>query len=245
MSDTPQGLWLTMVRRADPTDPANAMQAAGARAARASFPAGDRIPILPLRVGLAVARAVECVAPGVQARVKWPNDVLVEGGKAAGVLCEHARGAVLIGIGVNVNHDADELPPRASPPATSLRVAGGRSVSRGLLLERLADALGLVWARPAGEIPARELAALNEKSALAGRRVSVSGVVGGPGDARFRRPWAVDGLEAVGGAVLADGSLELLTAKNQPAGGGPAYSPSPRTRLHLLAGSVHLSPMTG
>ena len=45
-------------------------------------------PYAPLIVGLAVARAVETLADGVRAQIKWPNDVFIEGGKVAGILCE-------------------------------------------------------------------------------------------------------------------------------------------------------------
>jgi BirA family biotin operon repressor/biotin-[acetyl-CoA-carboxylase] ligase len=69
-------------------------------------------PLLPLLTGLAVVEAVVGVA-GVDARLKWPNDVLVGDLKLAGILAER--------VDINVSTRADELPPTA----TSLAIAGG------------------------------------------------------------------------------------------------------------------------
>ncbi|MFZ5851832.1 MAG: biotin--[acetyl-CoA-carboxylase] ligase, partial [Actinomycetota bacterium] len=75
---------------------------------------------LSLLGGVAVAVAVQRVT-GVAAAVKWPNDVLVEGRKLAGVLAERVAGAVVLGVGLNVSQAAGELP---GPAATSLVLEG-------------------------------------------------------------------------------------------------------------------------
>lgn len=55
-----------------------------------------------LRVGLAVARTIESfLPPAVKLQVKWPNDVLFEGKKLSGILCESADGIIYIGVGIN------------------------------------------------------------------------------------------------------------------------------------------------
>lgn len=74
---------------------------------------------LPLLAGVAVATAAWQVA-GVAAQLKWPNDVLADGGKLAGILAEARAGAVVLGIGVNVSQQRAELPV---PTATSLVLA--------------------------------------------------------------------------------------------------------------------------
>lgn len=71
---------------------------------------------LPLLAGLATAAAVRRVA-GVDARLKWPNDVLAGEAKLAGILAEGRDGAVVVGIGLNVSLSRAELPV---PTATSL-----------------------------------------------------------------------------------------------------------------------------
>lgn len=83
--------------------------------------------VIPLAAGLAAAHAAH--ACGVaDARLKWPNDVLVGGRKLAGVLCEARRTAegeaVVIGIGMNVRHAWAEFPPELRGSATSLALAG-------------------------------------------------------------------------------------------------------------------------
>jgi BirA family biotin operon repressor/biotin-[acetyl-CoA-carboxylase] ligase len=96
---------------------------------------------LPLLTALAVVDAVG--AAGVDASIKWPNDVLVGDAKLAGVLCEVVQtpegNALIAGWGVNVDQRASELP---GPEATSLRLVGGSVDRLGLLAECL-----LAWER--------------------------------------------------------------------------------------------------
>jgi BirA family biotin operon repressor/biotin-[acetyl-CoA-carboxylase] ligase len=93
---------------------------------------------LPLLAGVAVAAAVRAVA-GVDARLKWPNDVLVGPAKLGGILAEAAGDAVVVGIGLNVSTEPAELPPPGPAPggalaATSLLALAGASLDRGALL---------------------------------------------------------------------------------------------------------------
>ena len=90
---------------------------------------------LPLLAGVAVVSAVRAVA-GVDAVLKWPNDVLAGERKLAGILAEQSPdgSAVVIGIGLNVATPAGALPVSpAGLPATSL-LAEGAAVSRETLL---------------------------------------------------------------------------------------------------------------
>ena len=82
---------------------------------------------LPLLAGVAVASAVTAVT-GVQARLKWPNDVLAGPAKLGGILAEAVGDAVVIGVGLNVSTEPGELPPPGpgALAATSLRIAGRR-----------------------------------------------------------------------------------------------------------------------
>jgi BirA family transcriptional regulator, biotin operon repressor / biotin---[acetyl-CoA-carboxylase] ligase len=90
-------------------------------------------PELSLVAGDAVAAALAEEA-GVAAKLSHPNDVLVEGRKVAGILPEASAGLVVLGIGVNVNQTATELPVEPPKPATSLREATGREWPRAPLL---------------------------------------------------------------------------------------------------------------
>jgi BirA family biotin operon repressor/biotin-[acetyl-CoA-carboxylase] ligase len=90
-------------------------------------------PELSLVAGEAVAAALYGET-GVPAELSHPNDVLVEGRKVAGILPEATVGRVVLGIGVNVNQAADELPGETPKPPTSLRVATGGEWPRAPLL---------------------------------------------------------------------------------------------------------------
>ncbi|BBD97897.1 biotin--[acetyl-CoA-carboxylase] ligase [Sphingobium amiense] len=88
-------------------------------------------------LALVTANAVHAlVAPlcAGQARIKWPNDVLVDGAKIAGILLERTGDAVVVGIGVNVTGH----PTGLDRPVTSLAAQGASDADAASLLERLA-----------------------------------------------------------------------------------------------------------
>jgi BirA family biotin operon repressor/biotin-[acetyl-CoA-carboxylase] ligase len=170
------GLWFSLV--APPREPA----------ARA---------LIPLRVGLAACRAIEAVAPGVRAGLKWPNDVLIAGRKAAGVLCESTPAATVIGIGVNVRPGGLPLP--LARAAIALEDAVDRPVHRGelagRLLAELRELLAPASLRLEGDV-GREVEA---RDILKGRRVLAA-----TGDAGVARGIGPDGalrLEMASGEV--------------------------------------------
>lgn len=98
--------------------------------------AAERLPELSVVAGRAVAAAVAATT-GLAAEVKLPNDVLVRGRKTAGILAEASEGRVVLGIGVNVNQSAAQLPAEARVPPTSLSLELGREVDRAELLVSL------------------------------------------------------------------------------------------------------------
>jgi BirA family biotin operon repressor/biotin-[acetyl-CoA-carboxylase] ligase len=92
---------------------------------------------LPLLAGLAVSDAI-AESTGVDAELKWPNDVLIGGRKVCGILAERVGDAVVIGMGINTRLTADELPV---PTATSLALAGA-DVADHDVVAALLSALG-------------------------------------------------------------------------------------------------------
>jgi BirA family biotin operon repressor/biotin-[acetyl-CoA-carboxylase] ligase len=147
--------------------------------------------LLPLRAGLAVADLA-----GAGARVKWPNDVLLDGRKVAGILVEARTPEwAVVGIGVNVR----EVPPEVADIATSL----GRDDVEAAL-DELLRALEARVAQSASEI----VAALRERDAVLGHRVRWSGGEGiGAGiDASGALLVAVDGRTV----ALSAGEVHLL-----------------------------------
>lgn len=121
--------------------------------------APDRVPVarwpwLPLLVGIAVAEGVRRVAE-VDCSLKWPNDVLVDERKLAGILVERverASGAVaVVGVGLNVSQAADELPVET---ATSLALEGAATTDRTVVLRevlRSLEALFVQWQADLGD----------------------------------------------------------------------------------------------
>src|SRR5690349_19588487 len=112
-----------------------------------------RLPELSLVAGGAVAQAIASVT-GIQPAIKYPNDVLIEGRKVAGILAESSAGRVLLGIGVNVNRTEDELPVETQTEPTSLRVELGERVDRRVLLAALLRELERAYDRWVSETSA-------------------------------------------------------------------------------------------
>ena len=146
---------------------------------------------------LAAAAAVADVA-GAHARVKWPNDVLVDGRKIAGILAEGRpqEGWAVLGIGLNVAVRVEDLPPELRERAGTL---GLEPADVEPTLDRLLRALEH-WL---GADDDALLDALRARDALAGRQISWAG---GSGVAR--------GIAPGGGLVvaLADGSTTTIDA---------------------------------
>jgi BirA family biotin operon repressor/biotin-[acetyl-CoA-carboxylase] ligase len=91
-----------------------------------------RRPWIPLLAGVAVAAALRDRA-AVDARLKWPNDVLVGGAKLAGILAEQHRDAVVVGVGINVTVRREDLPV---PTATSLLLETATGMDPAASLDR-------------------------------------------------------------------------------------------------------------
>lgn len=108
----------------------------------------DSLPVLTLALGLATADAI-AEATGLACDLRWPNDLLLEGRKVAGILVQLLDSAAIAGIGINVNHLA--FPPELAPEATSLRIVANRRHSREDLLVALLGAVDRYCSMLAGE----------------------------------------------------------------------------------------------
>jgi BirA family biotin operon repressor/biotin-[acetyl-CoA-carboxylase] ligase len=102
-----------------------------------------RVGELPLVVAVALLTVLDARWPDLAAAVKWPNDVLVNGRKLCGILCESevetdAVHYVIVGIGFNLNTEA--FPAELRDIATSLRIETGTEVSRAALLADVLNA---------------------------------------------------------------------------------------------------------
>jgi BirA family biotin operon repressor/biotin-[acetyl-CoA-carboxylase] ligase len=170
-------------------------------------PAGSK-GWVPLLAGVAVASALRAEA-GVDARLKWPNDVLVDGAKVAGILAEQAGQAIVVGAGINVSARQDEMPATG---ATSLAVAGAICTNREHLLACVLAELErwyLAWLGTAGPQPAAGPEFAGQAAVEAARGAVEAGR-------------AVVGAEA-GSAVVGAGNAaaEAGAARRDAAGTGP------------------------
>ena len=180
-----------------------------------------RLGWLPLLAGVAVAAAVRDVS-GVDAQLKWPNDVLagpgntlaggsgpaVAGGKESrvvprklgGILAEAAGEAVVVGVGVNVSTGPAELPPPGPGglAATSLRLEGAASLDRDRLLAEILAGLERryrAWCQVFGD---------TERSGLRAEYTGLCGTIGRHVRVELPGGRLLDGLAA---ALDADGRL--------------------------------------
>jgi BirA family biotin operon repressor/biotin-[acetyl-CoA-carboxylase] ligase len=140
-------------------------------------PRDRKLAQVPLVGGLAAAEAVE-EELGLSSQIKWPNDVMVNRRKVAGALAEARDGAVVLGIGINVNQTRDELPRDVRQPVASLRTIDGREHDRAALLTDLLARLDRFYgAWREGELEA-VFHDIGSRDFLRGRRVSADGVAG-------------------------------------------------------------------
>jgi len=133
------------------------------------------VPQLALAVGLGVAQAIETL--GLQPRLKWPNDVLLDGRKAVGILTEleaelERVRLVIVGIGVNVNLGPADLPQYLRETATSLKIAAGRPIDRVPFTAALLAAVERTYGRFLRDGFAGLKADWDARDALRGRHVT-------------------------------------------------------------------------
>lgn len=136
----------------------------------------DPPALLPLAAALAVADTADVTGGTVPATIKWPNDVLLDGGKVAGILVEGRpqEGWAVLGIGMNVAVRIEALPAELRGRAATLgRTPADVEPTLRTLLDRLAARLAQATAPLLDDYRARD--------ALAGRTIRWSG---GEGDAR-------------------------------------------------------------
>jgi len=139
------------------------------------------VPVFSLIASLALTEAIW--AEGLQAAIKWPNDVLVERKKVAGSLVECASAGdhveyVILGIGVNLNVRREALRNAlgdAAHAATSLREVAGHEIDRNGFAATFLALLDHWFRAYAARGPEAVLAAWRDRDILTGRRVEIRG----------------------------------------------------------------------
>lgn len=115
---------------------------------RPGFLASAEAPLLSIVGAVAACRAARKLGAG--ASLKWPNDLISAGRKAGGVLAEAAStggelAAVVLGVGLNLNQEAEDFPPDLRQTATSLRLATGREINKEQAEKALLHELNAVY----------------------------------------------------------------------------------------------------
>jgi BirA family transcriptional regulator, biotin operon repressor / biotin---[acetyl-CoA-carboxylase] ligase len=136
-------------------------------------PADLPLPQLALVAGVAVADALEHLT-GLSVQIKWPNDVMLRRQKVAGMLAEAREGAVVLGIGVNLNQTVEQLPERAG----SLRTTTGQEWDRDEVLGAVLEALRERYEQWLTGGMDAIYDGLGPRDFLRGRHVSVNGTEG-------------------------------------------------------------------
>ncbi|MBL8211626.1 MAG: biotin--[acetyl-CoA-carboxylase] ligase [Bryobacterales bacterium] len=160
---------------------------------RLNLPAHET-PIVTMALGVAVAEAIT-QATGLAVDLRWPNDIMLNGRKAVGILVQQHNGALITGIGINVNQES--FPPDIGEIATSLRIAnGGRPVPREALLLQLLPAIDRMLEVLTGQGKDAILRLFSQASSyVSGRRVVVE-----QGDRQLRG--TTDGMDENGFLML-------------------------------------------
>lgn len=152
---------------------------------------------LSLRVGLAVARAIEQVVPEARIALKWPNDLMLGERKVGGVLCEArwqgaALGWIAVGLGINVRN---RLPEEVALTGTTLSSVAP-ALEPASLVASITEALRLLRAQQTG-LSAEEHAEFRGRDWLKGRRI-------------------LEPREGTADGIGPDGSLRVLDSSRQP-----------------------------
>lgn len=168
--------------------------------------------LLSLAAGVSVAEAIAALL-GLDARVKWPNDVLVGGRKVCGILVEAEAEAdsvrvLYLGVGINANN---EVPAEVRGSAASLRELAGAPVPRATLLAVVLSRLRAYY----------EHLSTGDSAKIVESWTRLSGTIG-----RVVRAVTVDGRELVGRAVAVDRLGRLVVEASG-------------VRYHVEAGDVH------
>ena len=169
-------------------------------------------PTLTMALGLATAEAISA-STALQCDLRWPNDVMINGKKAAGILTQQTESTTIAGIGINVNQD--HFPPDLAQEATSLRLESGQHQSRERILIALLPAVDRYAALLADRGPDPILELFTSRSSYAtGKRVVVH-----QGDSLLSGTTA--GLNASGFLIVRkdDGSDEIILAGGVRAAG--------------------------
>jgi BirA family biotin operon repressor/biotin-[acetyl-CoA-carboxylase] ligase len=152
---------------------------------------------LPLVAGLAVRNAAAELARDDGVQLKWPNDVVYDGLKLAGLLCERVHKADFVGLGLNVNLDPKDAPRDLRSRVTSLSAVANSELDLTAVLTTVARHLHSMVSRQSDQPFAHVLREYDARHALVGKNVTVLN-----GDAAAAVSGRCEGLDEMGRLLL-------------------------------------------
>ncbi len=164
-----------------------------------------KAPGLSTCAGLALAQTIGDLT-GMDAKIKWPNDCLLNGRKVGGILLELSAeldriNFVIVGIGVNVNHLSSDFPKKLSSVATSIRMEWGKEISRIKLLTSFVKRFETIYLDFKKNGLAPQLQLIKKFSSLLGKKVMVK--------------FGKEKIEGVAQDIDDNGSLIIRTKKGE------------------------------
>jgi len=143
---------------------------------RPDFPP-ENAPGISLIVALALTETLNELCPGI-ARIKWPNDVLLNGKKTAGILTELAAGKnkieyMVVGVGININQSPGDFVEEIRSLATSINIATGQKINRAELVGKFLNQFEKEYLEYSDNLLTNSLDRLRNYSSLIGQTLSV------------------------------------------------------------------------
>jgi BirA family biotin operon repressor/biotin-[acetyl-CoA-carboxylase] ligase len=139
----------------------------------------SELPVITILTAVAAAQAIKQVT-GIQARIKWPNDLVYNGRKLGGILAE-LNGEMdlvhflILGVGLNVNHTVADFPPDLTEKAVSLKmIRGGGELSRKDLLREFLHIFEQAYFSLPGSSTLRFIEYAGRYSATLGKQVRIN-----------------------------------------------------------------------
>jgi BirA family transcriptional regulator, biotin operon repressor / biotin---[acetyl-CoA-carboxylase] ligase len=109
----------------------------------------QKAPQFTLIAAVAISQAIEEIS-GIEAEIKWPNDILIRGKKVTGILTELQADAdkihsIILGMGVNVNQSSTDFAADIQPIATSIAIEAKKKIPRAQLVRRILEKLEIYY----------------------------------------------------------------------------------------------------
>jgi BirA family biotin operon repressor/biotin-[acetyl-CoA-carboxylase] ligase len=165
----------------------------------------SKAPGISICTGLALARSVKELT-GLDAKIKWPNDCVINGKKIAGILLELSAELdkidfVILGVGINVNQNKKDFPTSLIKKATSLKAESGKEVPRLELLKSFLRIFEKTYLEFKRNGLSRLMPQIRVSSSLLGKKIKVR--------------WGKKTLKGKAKDINADGSLIIRTSKGE------------------------------